>query len=75
MATKKVLARSHRRSLQLLCTVGGNQARSDARSGFKILEHSLKGGWKLVVHIAVTGYLNLGSETSGISERHSSGLG
>ena len=38
MATKKVLARSHSRSLQLLCTVGGNQARSDARSEFKILE-------------------------------------
>ena len=43
----------HTASLQLLCTVGGNQARSDARSEFKILEHSLKGGWKLVVHIAV----------------------
>ena len=30
-------------------TVGGNQARSDARSEFKILEPSPKGGVKLVV--------------------------
>ena len=37
MATKKVLACSHSRSLQLL-------ARLDARTEFKILEHSLKGG-------------------------------
>src|SRR6266568_5321570 len=29
------------------------KARSDARTEFKILEHSLRGGWKLVVHIAV----------------------
>ena len=28
-ATKMVLARSHSRSLQLLCTVGGNQAKLD----------------------------------------------
>ena len=33
-----VLACSHRRSLQLLSRVGGNQARSDARSEFEILE-------------------------------------
>jgi len=44
MATKTALARSHSRSLQLLCTVGGNQARLDARTEFKILEPSLKGG-------------------------------
>ena len=44
MATKKVLACSHSRSLQLLCTAGGNQAKSDARTEFKILERSLKGG-------------------------------
>ena len=37
MATKMVLACSHNRSLQLL-------ARLDARTEFKILEHSLKGG-------------------------------
>ena len=37
MATKKVLACSHSRSLQLL-------ARLDARTEFEILEHSLKGG-------------------------------
>ena len=37
MATKMVLACSHSRSLQLL-------ARLDARTEFKILEHSLKGG-------------------------------
>ena len=36
----KVLAAS----LQLPCAVGGNQARSDARSEFKNLERSPKGG-------------------------------
>jgi len=35
MATKKVLACSHSRSLQLLCPVGGSQARLDARTEFK----------------------------------------
>ena len=48
MATKKVLARSHSRSLQLLRTVGGNQAKLDARSEF---ESRQKGG-KLVVQQA-----------------------
>ena len=41
---KKVLACSHNRSLQLLCTVGGSQARLDARTEFKISQHSPKGG-------------------------------
>ena len=49
----KVFAAKHTASLQLLCTVGGNQARLDARTEFEILERSLKGGWKLVMHIAV----------------------
>jgi hypothetical protein len=40
----KVLAAKHMASLQLLCTVGGNQARLDARTEFKILERSPKGG-------------------------------
>ena len=40
----KVLAAKHTASLQLLCTVGGNQARLDVRTEFKILEPSLKGG-------------------------------
>ena len=40
----KVLAAKHTASLQLLCTVGGNQARLDARTEFKILEPSPKGG-------------------------------
>jgi len=31
-------------SLRLLCTVGGNQARLDARSEFKISQRSPKGG-------------------------------
>ena len=31
-------------SLQLLCTVGGNQAKLDARSEFKISQRSPKGG-------------------------------
>ena len=39
-----VLACRHMRSLQLLCTAGGNQARLNARTECKILEHSLKGG-------------------------------
>src|SRR6266705_4989201 len=43
---RKVLAAKHTVSLQLLCTVGGNQTRSDARSEFKILERSPKGGGK-----------------------------
>jgi len=34
--TAEVLAAKHTASLQLLCTVGGNQARLDARSEFKI---------------------------------------
>src|SRR6266576_2319837 len=42
-------------SLQLLYTAGGNQAKSDPRTKFEILEPSPKGGVKLVVHIAVTG--------------------
>ena len=36
----KVLAAKHTASLQLLCTVGGNQARLDARTEFKNLEPS-----------------------------------
>jgi len=44
MATKKVLACSHSRSLQLLCTVGGGQARLDARTEFKISQRSRGGG-------------------------------
>src|SRR6266700_5733403 len=43
-ATKRVLACSHSRSLQLLCTAGGNQSKLDARTEFKILERSPKGG-------------------------------
>ena len=35
MATKKVLACSHSRSLQLLRTAGGNQFRPDAGSEFE----------------------------------------
>ena len=38
----KVLAAKHMASLQLLYTVGGNQARLDARTEFEILERSLK---------------------------------
>jgi len=40
----KVFAAKHTASLQLLCTVGGNQARLDARTEFKNLEPSLRGG-------------------------------
>ena len=52
-AIAKVLAAKHTASLQLLCTVSGNQARLDARTEFKNLEPSLKEGWKLVVYITV----------------------
>ena len=45
----KVLTAKYTASLQLLCIVGGNQARLDARTEFEILEPSPKGGWKLVV--------------------------
>ena len=40
----KVLTAKHTASLQLLYTVSGNQARSDVRTEFKILEPSPKGG-------------------------------
>jgi len=43
-ARSTVLAAKHTASLQLLCTAGGNQARLDARTEFKISERSLKGG-------------------------------
>ena len=43
-ARNKVLAAKHTASLQLLCTVGGNQARLDARTEFENLEPSLRGG-------------------------------
>jgi hypothetical protein len=42
--TASVLAAKHRASLQLLCTVGGNQTRLDVRTEFKNLEPSPKGG-------------------------------
>ena len=38
----KVLVAKHMASLQLLCTVGGNQARLDAPTEFENLERSLK---------------------------------
>ena len=41
---RQALAAKHTASLQLLCAAGGNQARSDARTEFKILEPSPKGG-------------------------------
>jgi hypothetical protein len=40
----EVLVAKHTASLQLLCTVGGNQARLDARTEFKNLERSPKRG-------------------------------
>ena len=43
----KLLAAKHAALLQLLCTVGGNQARLDARTEFEILERSPKEGVKL----------------------------
>ena len=53
-AGSKVLAAKHTASLQLLCTAGGNQARLDARTEFKIPERSPKGGGvKLVVQLTV----------------------
>ena len=40
----KVLIAKYTALLQLLCTVGGNQARLDARTKFEILELLAKGG-------------------------------
>ena len=40
----RVFAAKHTASLQLLCTVGGSQARLDARSEFEISQRSPKGG-------------------------------
>ena len=48
----KVLAAKLTASLQLLCTVGGNQVRLDAHAEFEITQRSPKGG-KLVVHMTV----------------------
>jgi hypothetical protein len=48
-ATKKGPCVQHSRLLQLLCTVGGNQAKLDAHSEFKFRQR----GMTLVVHIAV----------------------
>jgi len=45
------LAFSHRRSLQLLCTVSGDQAKLN---GVRKSQLALRGGWKLVVNIAVS---------------------
>ena len=44
-ATKKALVCSHNRSLQfyVLCTIGGNRARLDARTEFEISQRSPKG--------------------------------
>ena len=49
----RVLAAKHTASLQLLCTVGGSQARLDARTEFKISQRSPRGGVKLVVQMSV----------------------
>ena len=48
----RVLAAKHTASLQLLCTVGGTQARLNARTEFKISQRS---GVKLVVQMSVYG--------------------
>ena len=49
----RVLAAKYTASLQLLCIVGGSQARLDARTEFKISQRSPKGGVKLVVQMSV----------------------
>ena len=53
----RVLAAKHTASLQLLYTVGGSQARLDARTEFKISQRSPKGGVKLVVQMSVIALL------------------
>ena len=40
----KVLAAKHTASLQLLCIVGGNQARLNVHTEFETPQRSLKGG-------------------------------
>ena len=49
----RVFAAKHTALLQLLCAVGGSQARLDARSEFEIPQRSPKGGVKLVVRLSV----------------------
>jgi hypothetical protein len=44
-ARSKVLAAKHTASLQLLCTVGGNQARLDARPN--LIREIFKGVWEV----------------------------
>ena len=46
----EVLTAKHGRSLRLLCTVGGDQAKLN---GVQKSQLALRGGWKLVVNIAV----------------------
>ena len=53
LVRNKVLIAKHTASLRLLYIVGGNQARLDARSEFKISQRSPKGGVKLVVRLSV----------------------
>ena len=62
MEIAKVLAAKPTTSLQLLCTVGGNQARSDACSEFKIPERSPKGGGEAgrAMHCTTTTTNNVG---------------
>jgi hypothetical protein len=54
-ARKISLAAKHTASLQLLCTVGGNQARLDARTEFKNFEPSPKGGLKYYIEASISG--------------------
>ena len=44
LQTAKVIAAKHTASLQLLCTVGDNQARLDVCTEFEISQRLLKGG-------------------------------
>ena len=51
--SRRFLQPSHTAPLQLPYTVGGDQARLDTRTEFKISQHSLKGGVKLVVQLSI----------------------
>ena len=55
LRTAEVLAAKHTASLQLLCTVGGNQARLDTRSEFEIWHLiSLKLRLNYATHTAIS---------------------
>jgi len=72
----RVFTAKHTASLQLLCTVGGGQARLDARSEFKISQRSPKGGeagraneCKVSTCTILPNFIDLSAEIAGVGKR------